>query len=245
MSHYYTPTGSLVDPWTPGALPSPSTILDIIKNDGIQAFISRVGEEVADEHMRNAQERGTRVHLACELWANNHGDPESRERAGNIALLQDGDWAYLDGFINWWETFSPELVATEAFLINRTLRYAGTCDLIVRLDGQLWLIDIKTGVTRVKHGLQVKFYQEAWKDMVKDTPDVQEPMRMAGLYLDAKRACGYRYFKSEHGILEYTEPLASIKAHIAVYRWWAKKEGWTVKPKERDLQPWGGQLEAV
>lgn len=219
-SHYYSPTGELVDPWTPGAYPSPSTILDLIRNDGIDAFIARAGEEVAEAHMVNTRDRGTRVHKACEIYANT-GDADLAMIQAN---LEGQDFDFFLGFMNWCETFKPEIISTETFLINDTLKYAGTCDLIVRIDSKLWLIDIKTGMTRVKHGLQVKFYQEAYRDRVKAVTGTCEPMRMACLYLDAKRACGYRYFRSEYGMLEYKESLAAIKAHIAVFRWWAKKE---------------------
>lgn len=226
MSHFYNESGDLVQPG-PGAYPSPSTILERVQGTPGAGLAARIGQEAADVHMELAAERGTRIHKACELWLIYHvtqGIGEAREQAGNEALLHDGDWAYLDGFINWWETFNPELLATEMFLINHTLKYAGRCDLIVRIAGELWLIDIKTGMTMAKHGLQVKFYQEAWRDMVKAYPDVIEPMRMGGLYLDAKRACGYRYFKNPLGLLEYRESLASIKAHLGVHKWWAKKE---------------------
>ena len=33
----------------------------------------------------------------------------------------------------------------EAFLINETLGYGGTLDLIAELDGETWLLDWKTG----------------------------------------------------------------------------------------------------
>lgn len=229
MSHFYNEAGQLVPPWTKGAYPSPSTILERVQGDPAAGLTARIGQEAADVHMGLAQERGTRVHKACELWVIYHitkgiGAEDAEEQAGNEALLHAPDWAYFRGFINWWETFNPEVLATEMFLINRTLKYAGTCDLIVRINGELWLIDIKTGVTRVKHGLQVKFYQEAWHNMVKFEGGTREPMRMGGLYLDPARACGYRYFKNPLGLLEYRESLASIKAHLGVHKWWAKKE---------------------
>lgn len=215
MSHFYNEQGDLVPGWTKGCYPSPSTILDLIANPGIEAYRERLGSEAADEHMTIAQERGTRVHLACELWVTNGYDALS---AATGAQLLEGDERYFDGFINWWETFNPELVASEMFLINRKLKYAGRTDLVVRLDGHLWIVDIKTGQTRVKHGLQVKFYEAAYHNMH------SEHARQGGLYLDTKRASGYRYFKNEYGMLEYKESQAAIKAHLAVFKWWAKKE---------------------
>jgi hypothetical protein len=33
----------------------------------------------------------------------------------------------------------------EAYLLNETLGYGGTCDLIAEIDGEVWLLDWKTG----------------------------------------------------------------------------------------------------
>jgi len=229
MSHYYTATGELVDPGTPGSYPSPSTILDIIANPGIDAFRARVGNEAADMHMVMTQERGTRVHTACEIYAGT-GDFDLAQKD-----LQNDEIEYLIGFANWVEKYRVKFLYLEQFLTNETLKYRGRTDWIAELihpdsgEVTVWDGDTKTGMTRPKHGLQLKFYREALVDMVKrsliawehDMPVTK--VRMGALYLDPKRACGYRYFKSDWGMLEYRESLSAIKAHLAVFKWWARK----------------------
>jgi len=257
MSHYYTATGELVDPWTPGAYPSATTILDKIKNDGIVAFRSRMGDEAADAYMAIAQGRGTRVHKACEMYALSDGD---YDLTISTAHFVDGYWVefiagqpiwiapeidYFDGFVRWVETYRVKFIWVEKFLINHTDKYAGTTDWVAELihpdtsEITIWDGDIKTGRTVVKTGLQLRFYKAALVDMVKrsliawehDIPVTK--VRMGALYLDPKRACGYRYFKSDWGMLEYKEPLSAIKAHLAVFKWWARKN--PVKQREEGI----------
>lgn len=224
MSHYYSSAGKLVDPWTPGAYPSPSTILDMIADPSLETAMQRLGEN-AEQHIRAAADRGTRVHKACELWLSNGYDAVEAAKQANLTIE---DMDYLVGFVTWWAKFTPRLVATEMFVSHETLKYRGRFDLLVRLDRVLWLIDIKTGMTKARHGLQVKFYSEAYRDMVKRSGEVVEPVHQACLYLDPRRACGYRGSKLPYGLTEYREPLSAIKAHIMAFRWWSKKQ--PIKP---------------
>lgn len=213
-SHYYDLNGSLVDPWTPGALPSVSTILDRVKSDSYDAMVNRMGQEAADELMATAAARGTRIHKACELYAQEVAEPTG---INITADLEDGDLPYVEGFDNWWDRYNPTLIATEKFVHSSKYKYAGRLDLIVELDGQRWIIDIKTGVDSVRHGLQLKMYQQADYEMT------GVRARMGVLALDAKRAVGFRNSRSPYGLMEFKEPWSPALAHIAVFKWWAKK----------------------
>lgn len=220
-AHWYTRDGELVDPWTKGAYPSVSTILDRVRSDSYEALVARMGEEAADELMRNAAERGTRIHRACELWVNIHQ---------YMADLPVEEAPYLGGFINWWEQNDPKLIASEIFLLSDKYKYAGRADLIVEIDGKVWLIDIKTGVDSVRHGLQLKLYQQAYYEMT------GVKARMGVLALDAKRTVGYRHSRSPYGLKEYKEPLAPAVAHVQVFKWWNRKNP-IIQPKPRAEEP--------
>jgi hypothetical protein len=53
-------------------------------------------------------------------------------------------WQMFLRFVDFWEEFSPKLIETEVHLFSDELKVAGTCDLIVEINGELWLLDIKT-----------------------------------------------------------------------------------------------------
>lgn len=53
--------------------------------------------------------------------------------------------AYLNGFKRFVQDKKPKFLYTEAQVFNRTHRYAGTLDSIVRIGRTNWLLDTKTG----------------------------------------------------------------------------------------------------
>ena len=209
-AHYYDADGNLVPPWTPDAYPSVSTILDRVKSDEYDALVRRLGQEDADKLMSVAAERGTRIHAATHEYE--VGNPNYR------AYLEDGEDGYVQGYLNWREEQQPKLVASELFVTSEKHGYRGRLDRVFILsDGNYWIIDVKTGQDNVRHGLQLKLYQQAYYEMT------GIKARMGVLALDAKLKCGYRNSRKPLGIQEYKEPWAPALAHINVFKWWAKK----------------------
>lgn len=154
---------------------------------------------MADELLTEAQRRGTRVHKAVEDWLD-----------GITPTLPIEEGRFLQGFIDWQEKSGAGLLESELFLISEQYKYAGRCDLIMLLDGQRWIIDIKTGAARPGHGIQLKFYEQAYYEMT------GERCRMGVLGLTNKTQKGYRKLK------EYKEPMVRCIAHKAVFDFWRK-----------------------
>lgn len=77
------------------------------------------------------------------------------------------------GFRNW-DTFSSmhtvELIAAETSLTSMISMYGGTLDLVVNLDGQRTLLDIKTGKAYKTHLWQVAAYAALWTENRPDQP---------------------------------------------------------------------------
>lgn len=74
--------------------------------------------------------------------------------------------------------FSPEFLANEVMVWSPTRWFAGTFDAIVRIDGELWMIDYKTS-KRVyeSHHLQLAAYEGARRELG------LEPIEHAGVVL--------------------------------------------------------------
>jgi hypothetical protein len=81
----------------------------------------------------NSRERGTRIHSAL----------ESILRREPISV-EDRDMPAVVGARTWLNEHKVKPVEVEAFLINETLGYGGTCDLIAEIDGEVWLLDWKS-----------------------------------------------------------------------------------------------------
>jgi hypothetical protein len=65
------------------------------------------------------------------------------------ALRANGEEAFALNVERWWESFGVEPVAPELTVWNTSVGYAGTLDLVARINGRVCLIDYKTkGTTR-------------------------------------------------------------------------------------------------
>lgn len=80
-----------------------------------------------------ARDRGTAFHEWAE--ARNNGTP---------AVVPEGLDGEAAGYERWLEAVKPEWLAVEALVANLKYGYGGTLDGICRIDGQTWLIDLKT-----------------------------------------------------------------------------------------------------
>ena len=79
------------------------------------------------------RERGTRIHAALESILRR--EPFDTNPADEPAIA---------GARLWLNKHGVEPLEIEAFLINETEGYGGTCDLIANIDGVIWLLDWKT-----------------------------------------------------------------------------------------------------
>ena len=68
-------------------------------------------------------------------------------------------------FVDFWETHKPTLIETEVHLFSDTLRVAGTCDLIIELNGELWVLDLKTSNhLQTTYDLQTAVYSQCYEE---------------------------------------------------------------------------------
>ena len=81
---------------------------------------------------------GTRVHLACEL-----DDDDDLDEAS----VQDDVAPYLAAYRRFRAEARPAVVASEQQVYSVAHRYAGTLDRVLQLNGERWLVDLKTCIT--------------------------------------------------------------------------------------------------
>lgn len=122
--------------------PSVTTILQYMpKNKFFEQWMKDVGHN-ADLIMRRAGKEGTQVHEAAEQlvlgeevsWMDDYG----KARYSQIV------WEMILKFYNFWTTLKPELISSEDFVWSDKHKYAGTADLVVKMNNETWLLDIKT-----------------------------------------------------------------------------------------------------
>ena len=69
------------------------------------------------------------------------------------------------GFVDFWTTHKPKLLMSEEFMVSDTHRYCGTLDLLIELNGEKWLLDIKTSNNVYEsYHLQMAAYAKAYEE---------------------------------------------------------------------------------
>lgn len=140
--------------------PSVTTILQYMpKNKFFDNWLKDVGHN-ADLIMRKAGKEGTQVHEAAEAlvlgkevnWMDDYGNAKYSQLV----------WEMILKFYDFWYTHKPELISAEEFVYSDEFKYAGTADLLVKMDGETWLLDIKTSNNLHRsYNLQLAAYAKA------------------------------------------------------------------------------------
>ena len=143
--------------------PSVTTILQYMpKNKFFETWMKDVGHN-ADLIMRKAGKQGTQVHEACEKlilgeevsWMDDYGNAKYSQIV----------WEMILKFHEFWNTHKPELISAEEFVWSDEHRYAGTADIVCKMNGEVWLIDIKTSNSIHKsYDLQLASYAKALEE---------------------------------------------------------------------------------
>jgi ATP-dependent exoDNAse (exonuclease V) beta subunit len=111
------------------------------KGKYFEDWLKQVGNN-ADTIVRKSAEEGTKVHEMCEAYLN--GEELNFLSPSGDPIYDVNVWQMFLKFVEFWETHNPTLIETEVHLFSDELKVAGTCDLVVEIDGELWVLDIKT-----------------------------------------------------------------------------------------------------
>jgi len=132
------------------------------KGKHFENWLKQVGYS-ADYLSRKAAEEGTQVHQMAEdylmgkelRFLNQYDKPQYDPKV----------WQMFLKFVEFWETFKPKLIETEVHLFSDKYKVAGTCDLICEINGELWVIDIKTSNNlQIAYDLQTAIYGQCYEE---------------------------------------------------------------------------------
>lgn len=106
---------------------------------------------VSDKEAKDKAAIGSRVHATIEAVIRGHDVSPSEE-----------DAPYIESYRRFLADYSPVALAAEEMVVSTTHGYAGTLDLIARMNGQVWMLDAKTGKSCYPEtALQMAAYAEA------------------------------------------------------------------------------------
>jgi len=134
-----------------------------------EEWLKKVGSN-ADFIAKKAAAEGTIVHELAEQYLK--GDKiELINQYTHSPQYDLKVWKMFLSFVDFWETSGAELLETEVFLYSDTLKVAGTCDLVCKIDGEVWVIDLKTSnhlqtTYDIQSALYTRCYEECYETKV-------------------------------------------------------------------------------
>ncbi|MBX3498092.1 MAG: PD-(D/E)XK nuclease family protein [Alphaproteobacteria bacterium] len=156
----YTPVPSVT--WIAGFWP---------KGVGFYKWLADKGWDEAEAAKQAAGDKGSRVHLAIErilrgeefrIDTKVEDKSRSTEEIAALTELSYEELLCVKSFIDWRNEVKPEIIANEITVFSEIHGYAGTVDLICRIDGVPYVIDFKTSKNVWKeYELQVSAYRQA------------------------------------------------------------------------------------
>ena len=153
VRHYDTPDGTLI------------SITSLLKNftpEGILEWRKAVGEDVANEVMRAAADRGSKVHKIIENCLSNKQENDLVGNYGELAARMFSQMVPALDKID-------RIRALEKGLYSTRFGIAGRVDCIAEYDKELSVIDFKTSTRKrdernETHLVQASFYSLAWEE---------------------------------------------------------------------------------
>jgi len=146
--------------------PGISTILDVVnKGSQYDKWLMSNGLQ-AKVLMREAMERGSRVHEA--LQDLNNGKEVSFGEIGRPNYKRD-EWIMINRYYDFYTGFQPKILAVEKVLVSDKLGFASQIDLVINLNGINIIVDHKTGGIYDSAFLQLSACRELWNEHYPNT----------------------------------------------------------------------------
>lgn len=106
-------------------MPSVTQVMKVLSGD--------IYGSIDPEILKNAANRGTNIHRACEEY----------DKYKFIGVSEE-EKPYFNAYVNFQKDYNVSIIANEVKLFHKQLLYAGTLDIIANVNGRVTLIDIKT-----------------------------------------------------------------------------------------------------
>jgi hypothetical protein len=150
--------------------PSVSTILQSYpKGTAMDTWFKKHGTN-SDNIAAESAEKGTRVHNAIEEMLIHKKELKWIDENGYIKYSKE-EWIMILKFQEFWNKYKPKLIYSELHLHSETHGFAGTIDLIIELNGEIWVLDIKTSnALHTSYELQTSSYVVMFNEHFPDIP---------------------------------------------------------------------------
>lgn len=139
-----------------------STVSRLITEQGQDAAV-KWGMKQADESRDKAANLGSSVHLLADIEGIGPGASVSDSEGFQVS---EGTQPYLEAYRGFLDRYTRSAIVSSEHMVWSLAGYAGTYDLLMTIDDELWLLDIKTSGKGPypEWGLQLAAYR--WADFI-------------------------------------------------------------------------------
>lgn len=178
----------------------------------------------ADKPRDAAASLGSSIHILADIVGTSESDPKGFE-------VSEREKPYVDAFRHFLSRYGAESIVSSEKMVWSLNGYAGTYDLLMMIDSELWLLDIKTSKgVYPEYGLQLAAYSHADYIILPGDPrgyPMPQIQRTGILHLrpDTYTNTGWRLIEYPTTDRDYIAFLGALE----VYNW--NKEGRFLKSK--------------
>ena len=156
-------------------------LVDGVPTPSVTEILEAVGITSSRYYKPGAAERGTAVHKMLEDYD---------------VLGIPGEGLFFEAYLSFLKRAEPKIIAIERFVFVEDHRYGGTLDRVMEIDGEIYVVDIKTGWPASWHEIQLAAYARAYGAVD----------RIAALYLKDGLP-KFREYDLEKGLARWAEAL--------------------------------------
>lgn len=201
-------------------VPSVTWIADSYpKGVAFYKWLANHGWDEAESIKREAGEKGSRVHAAIEDLLKGQTikmDAKYPDNEGDMAELSVDEYGAIMSFVDWYHSLkNVKVIEIEKTVFNKKEGYAGTLDMVLTIDGEKWIVDIKTSAyIWPSHEIQISAYKHCG-------------------YEDAKLAILQVGYKRNKAGFKFTELEDKFDLFLHAKAIWANENS-RVYPKQKD-----------
>lgn len=183
-------------------------------------WLAEKGWDEAESLKVSAGNKGSKIHQAIELLLTGEEvkmDQKLLNKETNAEEeLTAEEYEAIMSFVDWYNDINPEIIGVEQVVFNDEYGYAGTVDLICKIDEQLWIVDFKTGQNIwAEYELQLSAYKQAL-----DLPDAKLAILQVG-------------YKRNKKLYKFTEIDDKFDLFLSAKKIW-ENECANIQPKQKD-----------
>jgi hypothetical protein len=197
-------------------------------------WLAKHGWDESEAIKSNAGNRGTRIHAAIDMLLAGAEIKIDQlfynQSSGKDEELEPDEYEAIMSFRDWFEDVKPKIIYHDLTVFSERFNFAGTLDFACEINGEIWIIDFKTGqYIYPTYGIQLTEYKQGLLESASDYASIREldgkKIRLGILQIGYK-ANKYKKYK-------FTELEDKFPLFLAAYEIW-KEENSKVFPHQKD-----------